>query len=299
MINIEALKEYTQFYPEILGKLFNGNTVLGDLVPHTGANPGKYAFRLYEADGTFSDCCTVPKGESALKEVETDVACILSGNEFCDVDLAKALGNAKFRFTAGQESAPSVEALFMDQELKAIAKNIDKLVFQGDKDSENANLNKINGFLKQAAKAKQVDVSTKTSAYEQVLTVVEAIEDEAEDMGEIGIFVSLGYGRKLKGELIEKNLYHYNPGMGEKEDRFYLPGFSNIVIIPTRGMNGSDNLFVSPLNNLHWVTNLETDHMDMEWDYANYEQKYFWRVKFIIGVAIGIMDYAILAKTKA
>lgn len=290
MVNIEGLKEYAQSYPEVLGKLFNQGTVLSLLTPHTGANAGKYRLRLYEADGTFSDCCTVPKGKSALKEVETEVACFLSGNEFCDADLGKALGDAKLRYTAGSENAGSLEELFMEQELKAVAKNIDKIVFQGDMASEDTNINKFDGILKQVSDAKTVAMTSGT-AIEKIQALLAGLDEEADDMGTIGVFVPVALGRQLKSELISQNLFHYDLGESKGTDSFVMPGFSNVMIIPSRGLNKTDKAIVTPLSNLHWITNLEGDHMNMDWDYEKYHQVYYWRVKFILGVAVGIVDY--------
>lgn len=297
MVDIKALQQYVQRYPEILGKLFNGETVLSHFVPHTGANPGKYALRIYNPGGELDECCTVPNSASSFEEVETIVECFLSGSEFCDVDLAKVLSDLQFRFTAGNESAQSVEQLITDQELKAIAKNIDMLVFQGDTASEDKTLNRFNGLLKQAGDM-EVDLSAKESAYDQVYELIANVNDEAEDMDRIAIYVPYSFSRKLKGELIAKNLFHYDPGMGTERDQFNMPGYDNFVIIPTRGLNGVDKIFASPMNNLHWVTNLENDHMNMLWDYDNYNQKYFWRVKFILGVTIGIKDYVMVGNLK-
>lgn len=297
MVDIKALQQYVQRYPEILGKLFNGETVLSHFVPHTGANPGKYALRLYNAGGELDECCKVPEGDSSFEEVETIVECFTSGNEFCGPDLAKVLTDLQFRFTAGNESAPAVEEIITDQELKAIAKNIDRLVFQGDTESEDKNLNRFDGLLKQAGD-KEVDLSAIESAYDKVYELIANVEDEAEDMDQIAIYVPYSFSRKLKGELIAKNLFHYDPGMGTEKDQFNMPGYDNFVIIPTRGLNGVDKIFASPKNNLHWVTNLENDHMNMLWDFDNYKQIYFWRVNFILGVTIGIKDYVMVGKLK-
>ena len=293
MIDIKGLKEYAQAYPEVLGKLFNQGTVLSLLTPHTGANPGSYRLRLYNADGSFSECCTTPKTKSSLEEVETEVACFLSGNEFCDADLGKALGDAKLRYTAGSENAGSLEQLFMDQELKAVARNIDKIVFQGDMESADGNLNKFDGILKQVKDVAPVEAGA--TAMETIQNVLAGLDEEADDMGQIGVFVSVAFGRKLKSELIAANLYHYNMGETKGAEEFVMPGFSNVTIIPTRGLNKIDKVIATPLANLHWITNLEGDHMNMDWDYDKYHQVYYWRVKFILGVAVGITEYVSVA----
>ncbi len=293
-IDISGLQKYTQLYPEIIGKLTNKETALGLFVPHTGFNPGPVRLRLFEAEGTLGNCCVTPDANSTFTEIETEVSCIMSGNEFCIEELAQHFTDLQFRYTTGRESAGSLEELIMNQELSAVAKSIDKLIFHGDVDKADENLNKIDGLLKLARTkgAHQVAINS-GNIYMAMQAIVSAIPYEVYDMERVAVMVGRDVYNKYKQAWVGMNQFHYNPG-NSSFDTIEIPG-TDVQVIPVRGLDGTGIAMATSLNNIHWLTNLEDDHMTISWNYSDYHQKYFWRLKFLLGLTFGFYDYVVVA----
>lgn len=296
-LDITGLQQYVQDSNILLGKLINRDSVLRLFEAHDGHFPGQSVLRIYTAGGDLDDCCTVPTGSGSFEQVLINVACILSGNEFCLEDLAKYIRDAGMRFTAGRESAGSVEEVIMNQELAKVARNIDKLVFQGDTTSADTNLNKLDGLIKLAENsADTVKVTiTEGNAYTAIQQILLSIPVDAYDLGDIAILVGLDVAQALQGAFVAKNFYNYQFNERGLYDYLMFPGYGNVRIIPTSGLNGTGRVIATPLNNIHWLTNLQDDYQTASWNYTEYHQLYYWRIKFLLGVGFGIYEYVVIA----
>lgn len=299
-IDISGLTLLAQRSPEIIGKLLNRETVLRMFQPHEGYNPGPALLRLYEGGGDLGPCCEIPEGSGEFTEVLTQVACILSGNEFCEQDLARYLNDLSFRFTAGAENIDStLEELITDQELAKIALNIDRLVFQGDTTSPNNNLNRIDGLIKLAREnadpANVITIPATADIYSAIQQIIMAIPVEAYDQGDIAILVGRDVAKAIQAALVGNDMFNYNPGSRGVYDPIAWPGVAGVSIIPTRGLDGTNTIIATPLNNIHWLTNLTDDYMALDWDYSKYHQRYYFRTKFLLGLAFAMYDNVVLA----
>lgn len=300
-LDLTGLQQYVQDPQRLIGVLLNRETVLRYFDAHEGFFPGQAVLRFYTGGGDLGACCTVPTGTGAFSEKLFNIVCIESGNDFCLEDLARYIRDAGMRFTAGLESAGSVEEIIMNQELAKIAKNIDILVFQGDTDETNTNLNRIDGLIKQANEATDsVKLNiTSGSVYSTIAQIIAAIPYDAYDLGEVDIFVGREVAARLQSALIALNLYNFTVGQRNPYDVIEFPGFSNVRIIPTRGLDGTNTIIATPSRNIHWLTNLEDDYMRMSWNYTEYHQLYYWRVKFLLGVGFGLTEYVVIATITA
>lgn len=290
-LDISGLQAYVQDPSILIGQLVNRDTILRLFESHEGFQPGEAVLRLYNAGGDLRDCCEIPDGTGAFAQTLIDVSCILSGNEFCLEDLARVIRDSKMRFTSGKESAGSVEQLIMDQELAEIARKMDILVFQGDITSQDENKNKFDGLIKQAAEISAPVAISTGNVYQALQRIISSINVDAYDMGNVAVLVGIEVAQALQSALIALNMYNFNPGDRKFNDFISFPGFAGISIVPTRGLNHTNTVIVTPFTNIHWLTNLEDDHMEMTWDYDKYRQRYYWRVKFILGVGFGIYDF--------
>lgn len=297
MLDLSGLQQYTQDMDILIGKLLNRDTVLREFEPHTGYFPGPAVLRLYDAGGDLGECCEVPEGSGAFTQKLANVECILSGNEFCLEDLARYIHDAGMRFTAGRESAGSVEEVIMNQELAMVAKRIDTLVFQGDTTSSDPNLNKIDGLIKQATNSADTVKLTIDSGniYTAIQQIITALPYDAYDLGDIDIYVGREVAGAFNAALIGLNFYNYNPGVRGIYDPISIPGQAGIRIVPTRGLDGTNTIIATPRRNIHWLTNLQNDYMEMFWAYTEYHQRYYWRIKFLLGVLFGVDEYVVIA----
>lgn len=300
-LDFSKLTLVPQRQTEIIGKVIRRETILPRFMPHSGYNPGPALLRLYEGGGDFSDCCDVPDSGGEFTEVPTNVACIQSGNEFCEADLARVLNDFNFRFTAGNESVDGrLEDLFTEQELAKVAYNIDKLVFQGDTSltgDGNRNLNKIDGLIKLAKNSSatvKVDI-TSGNVYQAISQIIASVPIGAYDLGEIAVFVGRDVAKNLQASLVASNLYHYNPGDRGPYDPLTIPGIPGVSIVPNIGLDGTNASISTPFRNVHWLTNFTNDYMTLKWKYDDYHERFYWRLRFLLGVNYGFYDYVVIA----
>lgn len=300
MIDLSGLQEYVKLYPELLGKLMNRESILRYLAPHTGATPGKYRFRIWIPQTHFQPCCTIPKGGASVEERDAEVVCIQDGDEYCENDLSAILRESAQRWTAGNEKAPpKTEAVITQQQLASTQIELDKLVMLGDTASTEENLKPVDGIIKQtkdAGTAIEIDLTGITSPYEMIKAIVLAFSKnpDAYLFGNVQIFIGTDMAAVLQMELVGLDLYHYNPGVMDNFQPFTIPGLAKITVVPTFALDGTGIIFATPERNLHWLTNLTADHMSMLWDYDNYRQVYFWRIKFLLGLLVAFPEYVVM-----
>ncbi len=298
-LDYTGLQQYVQDKEGLIGKLINKDTVLGFLMPHEGYLTGPAVLKLFKGDGSLGDCCADPSSASPFAEAKADVACIASGNRFCLKDLAQYIRDAGIRFTAGRESAGSVEEVIMNTELGAVASRIDTLVFQGDTTSANANLNKIDGLIKQATNATDsVKITTSANAYAAIAEVIATLPLEAWN-SEIAVFVGMDVAGMFRNTLVGMNLYNYNAGNGTPFDSMNMPGYAGVKIIPSRGLNGTGKIIATPIDNVHYLTNRADDYMQLFWGYSEYHKMYYWNIEFLLGITFGFTDQVVIGTAPA
>lgn len=297
-LDITALQEWVSLHPELLTKSVRKNTIVqrfSDIRTFTGFNPGKHKYRIFDPVANLNDCCTVPNGTSVVTEREVELICLLDGQEYCEEVLSELIYNADFRFTAGMESAGSVEEVITQAQIDAFLIAIDKLIFQGDTANADPNLNKVDGLLKIARTDGVVQTATTGSFYQAVRNAIAALPAEARLGGKrIGVFVGEEWGDVLQANYINMNLYHYNPGVYEPYAELPLFGLGNVVIIPTPGLTGTNQMLVTPMENIVFWTNRLDDMETLSWRYTEYHQLYYWRIKTIFGIDLKFPEWAVV-----
>lgn len=291
-INVSNLTTVPQRRQEIFGKIVRRDTILNWWQVHDNYNRGPALWRIYTAGGDLKECCNQEDGTAEFTEVLVNIACIMKRNQFCGEDLQEKLNDFEFRVTAGGESIDRMLVdIFTEQELAFLSKQIDILVAQGDTTSANPNLNKIDGLLKQARTNGIVVTPTANNIYAAIIELVRSLPADAYDMGTINVYIPTDWSQILQLGLVGMNYFHYNPGTAGIYDKFTLPGIADVEIVPWRGLNGTNQMFATPRNNVHWFTNLRNDHLTIDWDYSKYHQEWYYYVKFLLGVAFAIPDY--------
>lgn len=298
-INITPLQRYVKENPDLLLKSIRKQSIVqrfGDIRVYENETPGPFRWRIYDPVSNLGTCCRVPTSDLNITVKDSEAICLLDGNEYCETELAGIIRNADFRFTAGGESAGSVEELITRGQINAFIEGIDKLIFQGDKTSANTQLALYDGLLKKAAVNGVVipdaDIAD-MDLYSALSYALRQLPNEARRQGQIAIFVGEEIGDYLQAQYIARNWYHFNPGTYAPYSDNQLFGFGNVTIIPTPGLTGTGKVLITPLNNITYWTNRLNDMETLDWDYTKYHQKYYWRIKTIFGVDFAFDDYAV------
>lgn len=299
-INIDALQEYVQYHPELLTTTIRKNSIvqrLNDIRVYPNKTPGPYRYRIFDPVANPGECCRIPEGNSNITERTTEIVCILDGQEYCETDLASILRDADFRFTAGMESAGSIEEIITTGQINAFLIYLDKLIFQGDTDAASElfpGQKMADGLLKIARTGGTSVTGSDGDIYDVLIAAIRQLPTNARLMGRIGVFVGEEYGDILQLSYIGRNLYNYNPGTYAPYSENNLLGFGNITVIPTPGLTGTNQILITPINNIVYFTNRTGDPETLDWDYDKYYQKYYWRLKTIFGIDLMIPEWSVV-----
>jgi hypothetical protein len=293
-IDIGALENIPVLYPELISRKIYEDTILNRIQIETieGAHPGSYKLRILDINAHLSACCAPYVGDDGLIETDAEVICLKDGMTYCETDFANVLRNSSVRYTAGQEDAGEFELFLSEEHLKVFLEAIDKLVFQGDTASADTNLNLYDGLIKQSLASQAAIATTATNLYDAFVQAFLALPEDALRMGgDIAIFVPWRWGLLYRLALTRFRLLIDNDF-----NDLNVPGLGDLVVIPTRGMDGSGQIFVTPLANIRYITNRREDLNTYEWRYVvdRTGDYYIWRVKAIFGVTLVIPEWSVV-----
>lgn len=254
------------------------------------------ALNLLTTDVAFGDgstCGWDDAGSQSLTQRILTVGNIKVNMSFCDRDmLAKWMGY-EVKVAAGSEALPFEEE-FTNEVIKSIQEAVETAIYQGDTASSNVNLKAFDGLIKiLTGEDGTIDVaaSTESTALAKVRKVYNAIPERAFTRGNVAILVGMDTFRALVGDLVDKNLYHYNPGAPEGE--VYLPG-TNVRIIGVNGLNGAKKAIAASLDNLFFGTDMVNDLETFKLWYSDDNQEFRLAVKFNAGVQVAFPDEVVL-----
>lgn len=304
-INISSLQEYISLNPLLVQETMYRDLTIKQVAVQdvSGIVPGKFSNRYIKADAALGPCCRVPVGDTEVIERLSEAVCILSGDEYCETDLAQILSNAvseaqRVRFTAGAENAGSVEQMIVDANRTSFVNKLEILSWIGDKTNANDDLNRTDGLITKAEEAGSGAISytmTGTNAYWGLYQAIRQVPAEARLFGgNIGIFVPEEFAEAYYMAAVHLNLFHYPPGGFQYGANRPVIGYSGYEIIPTRGLNGTGKILITPIKNIVWFNSRREDHNTLDWDYDKYHQLYYWRVKTIFGVDLVRPEFAVV-----
>lgn len=298
-LNISSLQEYIQVHPELLVTHMYEDLTLrrARVYDISGITPGKFSARIYEPVAHLGPCCRIPSGTSNIIERMSEAVCILDGQDYCETDLSQVLRDKAQIFTAGGENAGSIEQVLIDGQVSSFVEAVDVLTFQGDKTLTDDNLNRVDGLIKIAETDGAVQVAiTDGTAFQAINEAIRALPRVARKMGGIAVFCPEELSESYYEVAMALNLFHYNPGMFKYGDERPVIGKDGISIIPTRGLNGTNKILVTPMRNVIWFSSKEDDHNTLSWKFTEYHELYYWRIKTIFGVNLAIPEWAVIAE---
>lgn len=250
------------------------------------------ALTMLSTDVAFGDggtCGWDDAGSQTLTQRVIKVGNIKVNMSFCDRDmLSKWLGN-KVRVAAGAEELPFEETL-TGELVKSINEAVETAIYQGDTESSNPNLKHFDGLVKiMTNEDGVVDVaaSSESTTLAKVRKVYNAIPAKAFSRGDVAILVGMDTFRSFVGDLVDKNLYHYNPGAPEGE--IMLPG-TVCRVIGVDGLNGTKKAIAASLKNIFFGTDMLNDMEEFKLWYSDDNQEFRFACKFNAGVQIAFPD---------
>lgn len=255
------------------------------------------ALTLLATDVAFGDggsCGWDDAGSQTLSQRIIKVGKLKVNMSFCEREMLSKWMGSEVRVAAGAESLP-FEETFTSELINSINEAVETAIYQGDTASSNANLKHFDGLIKilgAEAGVVDVDAASESTALDKVREIYNNIPEKAFSRGEVVILVGMDTFRSMVGNLVDKNLYHYNPGAPEGE--VVLPG-TNCRVIGVNGLNGTKKAIAASLKNIYFGTDMLNDMETFKLWYSDDNQEFRLAVKFNAGVQVAFPDEVVLA----
>ena len=235
-----------------------GSPTIRRITPQTGIKTTG-AINLLAVDVPFQSglgCCLEPSGAAELSQRYIVTGMIAKIIEVCPDTLLGKWPEYLVRVPADQRDFLPFEEYLLAALISETQNQLETAVWQGDTSSLDPNLAQFDGFLTILASEADVVPATITDPTQAMATIMEVIA--AIPVGVLAkrpkIFVPSDFFVKLSMELMVANLYHFAPD-GDIESLVF-PG-TNIEIINTPGLIGTDTIVASPLSNMFYGTDVE------------------------------------------
>lgn len=293
----EELKGYIdESKEELIAKAVLGGKTIG-LINLMGGVKGKTALNYLTSDVVLQDaseCGWNPSTSNEISRKYVEPLYLGVQAEFCEKNFLGTYAAYKLKTAAGQKNLPFAED-FMNDIVANINNKLEKMVWQGD--ASNTGATEFDGFIKLAddAGATTLDFVGGSSVWAAIKEVYLNVPEEA-IADDLAIFVGAGTFRKFIQELVEANLYHYNPNDDPMEYR--LPG-TNVRVIAVHGLDGTegdDYIFASRLSNLIYATDMLGDKEVLDFWYSKDDQIFKLDIEWMSGVAIKFDDEVVVGK---
>ncbi len=238
------------------------------------------------------DCGFNASGSTVFSDRDITVKTIKAQDEYCDHDLLGKFAESLVNIAAGKETLP-FEAQIVDEVVKGIRKQVEKIVWQGDTTLG------IDGLLKiadtggaDATSTVNVSIAKGTDIYEAVKAVYLAIPEELLDKAFIGL--SPANFRAFTQAMVEKNYFHYSGPQDANVNEFIFPG-SNVKVKSIQGLSGvNDKIYASVWDNLVYGTDLLNDEEVVNAWYDPNTELFRYTIRFNAGVSTLFPDEVVL-----
>lgn len=255
----------------------------------------KTALNLLDTVVTFGDgsvCGFTNTTSSTISQRYIDPGYIKINAEYCDKDFLNTFANHEVNMAAGRENLP-FEQYFVEDIRKQIGKNLEIAIWQGDKTSANANLNKFDGLLKiMTADVPQANKQAKGSdtILTRVWNVYNAIPEEV--LFDEVIYMNNANFRALVKALVDLNMYHYERNIDESLD-IILPG-TNTHVKAINGLTGVDVIIALNPDHVVYGVDLQGDAEEYKMWFSEDNDTFRLKISFAAGVQIALPNEIIM-----
>lgn len=231
-------------------------------------------------------------GTATLSQRIIETGLMKINQSFCEKDFLKYWTGYEVKVGVGSETLP-FEEYFTSLIVDEVKASIEKMIWQGDKASEDANVNKFDGLIKILNAADGVvkpTIATGATAYEAIKAVYMAIPEKVLDKAVI--LVGADKFRAFMQEMVEKNYFHYSAD-GYPSEEFMLPG-TNTRVIAVNGLNGTNKIVAASLDNLFYGCDLANDAETFDLWYSKDFREFRLAISFNAGVQVAFPNEVVM-----
>ena len=294
---VTSLPDYVKENTEVLVDAIQfGSPTLRRITPQTGIKTTGLV-NVLAVDVPFQDgkgCCKEPAGTAELSAREIVTGMIAKIIDICPDALLGKWPEYLVRVPADDRKDLPFEEYLLAALISETEDQMEKALWAGDTSSLDPNLNKFDGFLKILAGEADVNVATitdPTKAMDTIAEVIVAIPTAVLNLRP-KIFVPSDFFVKLSLELMQANLYHFEP-TGDIQS-IVFPG-TNIEVINAPGLVGTDTIVASPLDNMFYGTDVEDAHRRFRVIYDEKCESFRVMFRWNAGVQVAFPDRVVVA----
>jgi len=280
--DLTGLNTYTdELSLDLIAKAVLTTDLMNEIDVRSGLAAGTVAINLMDGDLNVSDlnCGWNPSGDVNFTQVDITIRDKQVKQELCPQDLRQYYLSQKMGASANQEEVP-FEEVIAAYYVERIKKHNEGFLINGD--------GTANGIKGQVTGGNGAQVSaapaawTVQNAVEQALNIFDAIGEEVKDREDLVMLVSPANFNTLRRALVAQNYFHYDQGDGKSIE---LPG-TNIKVVKTSGLVGSDYVAAGPAAFIVAGTGLEDDQSTIQFFYDKGEDVVKFIAKWRLGVAV-------------
>lgn len=306
--NVSALSNYTneQSTELVLKSLFGSKTAsilqaAGQV--QVGVKSAE-ALNILTSDIYFQTdgCGFTSSGNTTFSQRNITVGKIKVEEELCPKTLeAKWM---QTQIAAGSPTSVPFEEQIGQDKANNIAKLLEVAMWQGDTATTNTNpnTNKFDGFIKLIDAASASTVAGNTSSATAITTanvedlidnIYNVIPADIADASDLVLWVGIDTFKKYTTALRNSNLFHY---AADSEGMEIMIPATNVKMIATGGLNGTNRMFLARLSNLFLGTDLANEAEEYKFWYSVDNDIVRFRATMKYGVQFAFPDQIVQFK---
>jgi hypothetical protein len=290
--DVSALPNYVdQEKDQLLVKQVTEAPSLAYLNVQTGIK-GTEALKIMDSSIVYQDgtCGMTPATGAAFTNRNITVHPIGYMKPFCNEDLVgKWTQNVLRPGMQAQNGQMPFEEAFVAHVTNLNSFEVEKLIWRGDRDAGSGNLAYANGFIKNVTVAGGAvdlgsDTITTTNAFNKFREKYAAMPIEITEAEDFTFFVGREHFLALINNMIDLNLFHFDPTEMMNRGDFSFPTIGRVVRVT--GLSGTGKIFAGKASEFIVGTDLESDFDDLNIFYDEKDDKIYARAKFRLGTQV-------------
>ena len=259
---VTSLPAYVeQQRPVLVKDIVFGTPTVSRIVPQTGIKTTA-KINYISADPVLQDgsnCGWSPQNTTELTQREIATAIIKVNEEYCPDTLLGKWAEWNVRIPETQRENLPFEGYVLQILSNSIKNKIEKLVWQGNKLSLDADLKWIDGFIKIAsteAAVTDVAIASDASAWNAIKAVIAALPNDVIRRGDVRVFVAPELYLAFVLDMVEKNFFHYSGPQDAYPEEIVFPG-TNVRIVSTAGLSETKYILATNRDNMYYGCDVE------------------------------------------
>lgn len=284
--NIAALPAYTdQLSMDLIAKAVLNTNLLQFTDLRTGMTSGQFTINLVDAELPISalSCGGYPgDGQVVYTQVPVTIDGLQSKTQLCESDLRSVYQSAFMSASTANDFIPFEEIISESYAMKLTKATEDYLINGfGATLGLSGQITGANGATVPAGAA----AFTVANAVEQALDLYDAIDEKVINRDDLIMVMSPANYRILVRALVAQNLFNYMPVASGDNEILVLPG-TNIRIVMSSGLVGSNNIFAGPGKFILTLTGLQDEMDSFKFVYSNSLDAMLFKAAWRIGVGV-------------